>query len=105
MRHRKTGRCNTPSLNFKTPLTSRRYQRYVVACIERRPVPAGVRAELIDHRYFYKEKNVGSYACGIAREAVTSQLRLHGRNRFGKTALRSLNDYISNESVVGFFIE
>src|SRR5256885_5854596 len=94
-----------PSLNFKTLLTSRRYYKYVDACIRRMPVPAGVRPELIDHRYFYEVGNVGSYACGIARSAVASQLRLHGRNRFGNTALQSLNDYINNESVVGFFIE
>jgi hypothetical protein len=105
MRYREPGRGISPSLNFKTLLTSRRYQRYVDACIQRRPVPAGVRPELIDHRYFYEEENVGSYACGIAREAVTRQLRLHGRNRFGNKALQSLNNYISNESVVRFFIE
>jgi len=94
-----------PSLNFKTLLTSRSYYNYVDACIRRRPVPAGVRPELIDHRYFYELGNKGSYACGIAREAVASQLRLHGKNRFGNTALQSLDDYINNESVVGFFIE
>jgi hypothetical protein len=95
----------TPSLNFKTLLTSRRYYNYVEACIRRSPVPAGVRLDLIDHRYFYEVENKGSYACGIAREAVASQLLLHGRNRFGDTALQGLDDYINNEPVVGFFIE
>jgi hypothetical protein len=99
------GRSMPPSLNFKTLLTSRRYYDYVDACIRRLPVPAGVSAELIDHRYFYEVGNVGDYACGMAREAVASQLRLRGRSRFGNTALQSLNDYINNESVVGFFIE
>ena len=105
MRYRKPGRSISPSLNFKTSLTSCRYQKYVDACIERRPVPARVRPELIDHRYFCEAENVGSCACGIAREAVAGQLRLHGENRYGNTALQSLDDYISNESVVRFFIE
>ena len=75
------------------------------ACIRRSPVPVGVRLSLINHRYFYNVEGVESYACGIAREAVASQLRLHGMNKFGNTALQSLHDYINNESVVGFFVK
>jgi hypothetical protein len=77
----------SPFFEFKPLLTSRRYCRYVDACIQRSPVPRGMRAELIDRRYFYEEESVGDYACGIAREAIASQLRLYGRTRFGNTAL------------------
>jgi hypothetical protein len=82
----------SPFFNFKTLLTSRRYCKYVDACLRRCPVPAGVRPGLIDHRYFYAEKSKGDYTCGIAREAVIGQLRHYGWNRFGNTALLSLND-------------
>lgn len=61
---------------------------------------------LIDHRFFYStDGELGNYVCGVAREAVANQLRLHGITRFGNTALQSLDSYINNESVVGFFIE
>src|SRR2546421_318826 len=42
----------SPFFSFKPLLTSRRYCRYVDACIQHRPVPVGMRADLIDHRYF-----------------------------------------------------
>lgn len=69
--------------------------------------------ELIDHRYFYERRStldnreeIGAYACGIARDAVVGQLREHGRNKFGDADfLKSLDEYIHNEAVTGFFIE
>ena len=82
------------------------YCDYVDACIRRRTVPAGTSASLIDHRYFYSEESEGNYTCGIAREAVARQLWKYGRNRFGVTKrLQSLEEYVGNQSVTGFFIE
>jgi hypothetical protein len=69
-------------------------------------VPTGVEPSLIDHRYFYKVEGEGAYACGVAREAVASQLHLYGMNKVGfMGSLRSLDQFINNKSVVGFFIE
>ena len=60
----------------------------------------------IDHRFFYSAASVGNYTCGVARDAVSSQLRLYGCNSFGVTEyLTSLDAYIHNPSVTGFFIE
>jgi hypothetical protein len=57
----------------------------------------------IDHRYFYSVSPVGNYTCGVARDAVSSQLRFYGRNTFGVSEyLTSLDAYIP---VTGFFIE
>src|SRR5208282_4374503 len=69
-------------------------------------IPDGVRDQLIDRRYFYAKDGKGDYACGVARKAAASMLRVYGMNRLGsKGLLTSLNAYIDNESVVGFFIE
>ncbi|OXV06005.1 hypothetical protein Egran_06227, partial [Elaphomyces granulatus] len=82
------------------------YCRSVDACIRRREVPNGALPFAIDHRYFYSEANVGNYACGVARDAVSNQLRFDGCNTFGVSAyLTSLDAYIHNQSVTGFFIE
>ena len=65
-------------LEFRTLLISIRYCDYVVACIIGKCTPHGMAPNLIDHRYFYEEKGMGKYACGLARDAVASQLRCHG---------------------------
>jgi hypothetical protein len=69
-------------------------------------VPVGVDPALIDHRYFYQVEGEGAYACGVAREAVASQLHRYGMNNAGfMQSLQSLDQFIDNKSVVGFFIE
>ena len=76
------------------------------ACIRRKKVPSGVQHSVIDHRYFYEVEEVGNYTCGVAREAVANQLLEYGSNKFGVTELlTSLDAYIGNQSVTGFFIE
>jgi hypothetical protein len=78
----------------------------VDAYIRRREVPNGTLLSAIDHRYFYSEANVGNYTCGVVRDAVSYQLRHYGRNTFGVSEyLTSLDEYIHNQSVTGFFIE
>ena len=65
-------------------------------------------SDLIDNRYFFAKApgGVGEYACGIAREAAARQLRRYKMDKFGDTDfLAALNDYISNPSITGFFIE
>ena len=69
-------------------------------------MPINVEPSLIDHRYFYEVEGEGTYACGVAREAVASQLHHYGMNKVGfMDSLESLNQFIDNRSVVGFFIE
>ena len=55
----------------------------------------------------YRDTNGrGNYTCGIARETAVRLLRFHGMNRFADTDfLSSLDEYITNPSVTGFFIE
>ena len=78
-------------LEFKTSLTSIRYCDYVVACIIGKRTPPGMAPNLIDHRYFYEDNGTGKYACGLARDAVASQLRCHGMYQLGDLGiLRSL---------------
>jgi hypothetical protein len=61
---------------------------------------------MIDHRFFYSNRGIGNYTCGIAREAVACVLWGYGDNSFGVTQkLTSLEQYIDNESVIGFFLE
>ena len=60
---------------------------------------------MIDHRYFYSVGGAGNYTCGITREAVACVLWSYGNNNFGVTQkLTSLEQYIDNQSVVGFFL-
>ena len=93
-------------LKFRTATNFYSYCNYVNACIRRLTVPAGTSASLIDHRYFYSKEFEGNYTCGIAREAVARQLWKCGHNRFGVTErLQSLENYVGNQSVTGFFIE
>jgi hypothetical protein len=96
-------------LNFWTATNFYSYIEYVDACVtvRRQTVPSGMLPILVDHRYFYSTENyVGNYTCGMARNAVAHQLWKYGRNQFGVTeCLQSLDKYISNPSVVGFFIE
>ena len=68
----------------------------------------GTPLNLIDNRFFFARAPdwIGEYACGIAREAASRQLRVYKMDKFGDTDfLISLNDYITNPSVTGFFIE
>ena len=82
------------------------YCEYVDACITHKEVPGHIQLSLIDHRYFYTINGKGTYACGVAREAVTSQLHRYGMSKVGfMDSLESLDQFISNKSVVGFFIE
>jgi len=93
-------------LEFKTSLTSIRYCDYVVACIIGNCTPRGMAANLIDHRYFYEDNGVGKYACGVARDAVATQLRCHGMHQLGDLGvLRSAAPCIRNRSAIGFFVE
>ena len=93
-------------LEFKTSLTSIRYCDYVVACIIGNYTPPGMAPNLIDHRYFYEDKGRGKYACGLARDAVASQLRCHGMYQLGDLGiLRSAAPCIRNRSAIGFFVE
>ena len=61
----------------------------------------------MDHRYFYRDADGrGNYTCGIARETAVRLLRFHGMNKFADADfLSSLDEYINNPSVTGFFIE
>jgi len=83
-----------------------RYCAYVDACIAHKKVLSSIDPTLIDHRYFYQINGHGTYACGIAREAVASQL-LHYRiiNASFIDSLQSLDRFNNNKSVVRFFIE
>jgi hypothetical protein len=78
------------------------------ACISGRYVMRDTPSNLIDNRYFFAKAPswVGEYTCGIAREAAAKQLRRYKADKFGDIGfLMALNNYISNSSVTGFFIE
>ncbi|PUU79217.1 hypothetical protein B9Z19DRAFT_1125584 [Tuber borchii] len=89
------------------------YCEYVNACIRHQATPTSVDPKLIDHRYFYERcptsatpYEIGAYVCGIARDAVVKQLRKFGENKFAdRDFLKSIDEYINNEAVIGFFIE
>jgi hypothetical protein len=78
------------------------------ACISGRYVMRDTPSNLIDNRYFFAKAPswIGEYTCGIAREAAAKQLRRYKADKFSDTGfLMALNNYISNSSVTGFFIE
>jgi hypothetical protein len=79
------------------------------ACISGRPTERATSLELVDNQYFFSKPPdwIGTYACGIAREAAARQLRLYQMDKFGDTDFSiALNSYISsNSSITGFFIE
>jgi len=74
------------------------------ACFYHNSVPAGRFDDLIDHRYFFQVKGRGNYTCGLARNAVADQLILE-ENFADTNFLRSLPEFIDNQSVAGFMME
>ena len=82
-------------------------------CLSRQPVPGISKSfpKLVDHRYFYQDYKkelgayVGNYTCGLARNAVATELRVQGVNFADIDFLSSLPDYIHNPSITGFMIE
>jgi SAP domain len=82
------------------------------ACLSGRAVPQSSRdiSDLVDHRCFYDGFNptrkllMGYYTCGLSRNAVAVSL-LTNKVHFAEDFLRSLPQYISNQSVAGFMIE
>jgi hypothetical protein len=79
-----------------------------MACIHRYRVPSGYSAhfDLIDHRYFFREKGKkGNYTCGLVRDAVADQLLEEGVNFADADWLTSLPDFITNKAITGFLIE
>src|ERR1700722_16599709 len=89
-----------------------RHYKYMKACLSGRAVPQSSRdiSDLVDHRHFYDEFNptrkllMGYYTCGLSRNAVAVSL-LTNKVHFAEDFLRSLPQYISNQSVAGFMIE
>jgi hypothetical protein len=80
----------------------------VKACIHRTRVPSGYSQnfELIDHRYFFRQKGKrGKYTCGLVRDAVADQLLVEGVNFTDTDWLPSLPDFIKNKAMTGFLIE
>lgn len=76
-------------------------------CIHQR-VPSGYSDyfDLIDHRYFFRQKDrKGNYACGLVRDAVADQLLEEGVNFADTDWLTSLPDFIKNKSITGFLIK
>ncbi|RUS12846.1 hypothetical protein BC937DRAFT_86881 [Endogone sp. FLAS-F59071] len=62
--------------------------------------------DLYDHRYFYTEKRVWGYTCGLAREVMARILRKKGEDIFLRPEWFShLNDFKNNPSVLGFCVE
>jgi hypothetical protein len=83
-----------------------RYQAHVRACITGQYVPE-LDPEHVDHRYFYEDKDgIGHYTCGIVRNTVTRALAEEGAVLFSiNDSIRAISRFISNTSVVGFFLE
>ncbi|KIX10703.1 uncharacterized protein Z518_01787 [Rhinocladiella mackenziei CBS 650.93] len=84
------------------------YCNYVRACVRHEPVPDEWRQflELIDHRYFYHDKNdIGQYTCGLVRDAITNKLLELGVTFIDINFLNSLPNFIHNRSVVEYAIE
>ncbi|KIX05608.1 uncharacterized protein Z518_03580 [Rhinocladiella mackenziei CBS 650.93] len=84
------------------------YCNYVRACVRNEPVPYEWRQflKLIDHRYFYHDKDdVGRYTCGLVRDAVTNKLLELDVTFIDIYFLNSLPNFIHNRSVVGFMVE
>jgi hypothetical protein len=79
-----------------------------MACIHRTRVPSGYSQnfELIDHRYFFRQKGKrGKYTCGLVRDAVADQLLVEGVNFTDTDWLTSLPDFIKNKAMTGFLME
>ena len=73
------------------------------ACFSHNPVPYGWKGllHLVDHRYFYRyvynNELHGGYTCGIARNAVASQLLLKKGVDFADTNfLLSLGCFVNS---------
>lgn len=87
-----------------------RHCEYMNACMIKDYVPLAPH-HVVDHRYFFATQSgsaeIGSYTCGIAREAVARALRLYGRNTSVdyQFLLRALTTFANNPSVTGFLIE
>jgi hypothetical protein len=85
-----------------------RYCDYVMACIHRERVPSGYSEDfdLIDHRYFFRQKGrKGNYTCGLVRDAVADQLLEEGVNFTDTDWLTSLPDFIENKAITRFLLE
>lgn len=72
-------------------------------------VPQGTPLEYVDHRFFQKKKEVGSYACGIVRNAVTKEINSQGTYFFrpGNVSITvaGFTDFLYNPPVAAFFME
>lgn len=97
-----------PSTSFKNIADLCRYCNYLEGCLGHKYIDTSTLYKLIDYRYLYVEDRtgIGHYVYGIAREAAARELRKFRMDRFGDTDfLHSLDHYIHNPSVTGFFIE
>ena len=80
------------------------------SCILKQDVPY-IEPDLCDHRYFFvrEQKNgvyIGSYACGIARDAALRKLRQYRQHGGTESIwLRDLDHYAHNRAMLGFLIE
>lgn len=67
--------------------------------------------ELVDHRFFFDEFNekkrvhVANYTCGLARNAVATQLHVEKVNLSNSNFWGSLLNHINNPCITGFIIE
>ena len=59
-----------------------RYWEYMNACVTRRALPNDMPLKAFDHRYSFETMvlgvRIGSYTCGVVREAVAKGLRQYG---------------------------
>ena len=90
-----------------------RHNTYMKACLSNRSVPLSSRIipQLVDHRYFFDEfhkdrcASVAYNACGIARNAVATELLANKVNLSDRDFWGSLPGHINNPCTTGFIIE
>ena len=74
-----------------------RHENYMKACLSGQPVELSSKeiSNLVDHRYFYdkfdsEDRLMGCYICGLARDAVTAELRANNVDFADREFLKSL---------------
>ena len=90
-----------------------RHYIYIKACLSGQAVfPSSKRIpQLVDHRYFFDEfnkdnsVNMASYTCGLARNAVATELHANKVNLSDNDFWNSLPNHINNPCTTGFIIK
>src|SRR5437667_11106762 len=90
-----------------------RHYIYMKACLSGQAVSPSSKwiPQLVDHRYFYDEfnedrrVNVASYTCGLARDAVATELHANKVNLSDSDFWISLSNHINNPCTTGFIME